>query len=114
MGIWRSPVGIGDLIAQVEGEGSVVDLPMAEAVNVLIDHSADVEFAQVPMVSVTVPAGIRVSVLASDEAQHSTDGGQFVLRFENVSYNADLGQGGADPDFAYSWVRRGLVSTEGS
>ena len=110
--IWRSKVGEGDLIAEATDTVMVVDLAIAASRIVLVDHSADVEFAGIPMVGVTVPAGIRVTMLLCDASGNATDGEQFALFFENISYDTDLGQGTADPDFEFTWVRRGPVTSE--
>jgi hypothetical protein len=102
--IWQSPVSIGDLLTTLAGTGRLDDFAIGTTYLLEVDHSGDFAFGMCPMPEFVVPDGVLVRVLAE-----TTDGGQFAVELENVSYATDLGYGGADPDVPYSWTRRGTA-----
>lgn len=100
----------GAALTTISGEETITDLDIGNATEIHVDHSGDATFAFCEYPYITVPSGVRVTVLASSSDAHKTDGSNFVLLVENVSYATDGGYGDSSPDVALSWARTGQVA----
>jgi hypothetical protein len=94
----------------ISGEETIVGLAEnGAAVFIVVNHSADAEFAFCEYPRTNAPAGVLVRVVASRENGDDTTGAQFVLEIENVSYGGGYDYGGSPPDIVIGWTRTGVL-----
>ena len=97
--------GRGDALSEASGTFTITGMSVGDEVWVLVDHSAQVQFADNPLPAIEELDGFALAVVATGPEGGSTDGSGFVVHVRCVQDNP-YGYGQSEA-VSVSWTRKG-------